>query len=559
MGIPSYFSHIIKNYGTIIQKSLDMTRNNVTFERLYMDCNSLLYDSYRELSSYDNIENDLISNTIERIEYYIEKIRPTGLIYIAFDGVAPFAKMEQQRTRRYKSYYESNIFCEEDVDGYQPFTTSMFTPGTEFMKKLSIDMKKHFGSNSAPRKYGVKSILIATPDEPGEGEHKLFEHLRKHPMLNINNAAVYGLDADLIMLSLFHLKYAQNLYIFRELPAFAHVLLQRTKVDEKNMEPCFLDIQKLGNYIASTMECSAPHPHRMNDYVFLCFLLGNDFLPHFPALNIRTNGIQRILDVYGKMIGNKPHAFLLTQTTPPTIVWSQLSIFLKELSKHEYGFIKQEYATRKRWNNRTPQTYPKTTLKERQSLFQDSPILFRHEENYICPEETFWEERYYQRLLSSTHKNVSKEQINDIAINYLEGLEWVLAYYVQGCPDWKWKYHYNYPPLLKDLHPIVPQVQTTFFQGRKKVQDNQPFHPSTQLMYVLPPYLHDALLSKRLANVLRDKYSEYFLKGEKREDMYSWKFQWAFCRYFWECHIQTPEIPIEILDQWDRLHFTNES
>ena len=105
MGIPSYFSHIIKNYGSIVQKLLDMTRNNVIFERLYMDCNSLLYDSYRELNSYDNIENDLISNTIERIEYYIEKIRPTGLIYIAFDGVAPFAKMEQQRTRRYKSYY----------------------------------------------------------------------------------------------------------------------------------------------------------------------------------------------------------------------------------------------------------------------------------------------------------------------------------------------------------------------------------------------------------------------------------------------------------------------
>ena len=558
MGIPSYFSHIIKNYGSIVQKLLDMTRNNVIFERLYMDCNSLLYDSYRELNSYDNIENDLISNTIERIEYYIEKIRPIGLIYIAFDGVAPFAKMEQQRTRRYKSYYESNIFSEEDDNGYQPFTTSMFTPGTDFMKKLSIDMKKHFGSTSAPRKYGVKQILIATPDEPGEGEHKLFEHLRKYPLLNVDNAAVYGLDADLIMLSLFHLKYAQNLFIFRELPAFAHVLLENVKSDENNLEPCFLDIQKLGNHIVSTMECSAPHPHRMNDYVFLCFLLGNDFLPHFPALNIRTNGIQRILDVYGKMIGNKPHTFLLTQSTPPTIVWSQLSVLLKELAKHEYGFIKQEYAVRKRWNNRTPQTYPKTTLQERQTLFQDSPILFRQEESYICPEESFWEERYYQRLLSHKHEALSKHQINNVAINYLEGLEWVLTYYVQGCTDWKWKYHYNYPPLLKDLYPIIPQVQTSFFHERKKASNNIPFNPSTQLMYVLPPYLHDALLSKRLADVIRDKYSKYFLKGEKREDIYSWKFQWAFCRYFWESHVQTPEIPIEVLNQWDKLHFTIE-
>ena len=555
MGIPSYFSHIIKNYGNIIQKSMDMTRNNVVFDRLYMDCNSLLYDSYRDITSTDSINKVLITSTIEKIEFYIEKIRPKELIYIAFDGVAPFAKMEQQRIRRYRSYYESCIFAnEENQENYNKFSSSMFTPGTEFMNQLSVEMKKHFGSKSAPKKYGVRNIFIATPNEPGEGEHKLFEHLRKHPMINVKNAAIYGLDADLIMLALFHLQYAQNLFIFRELPAFAHVLLEDVKSNSNTMEPCFLDVHGLSNHITSSMECRAPDPHRMNDYVFLCFLLGNDFLPHFPSLNIRTNGIQRLLDVYGTVLGSKQGQFLLTQTTPPSIVWNNLHLFIKELAKHEHNFLLQEYALRKRWDNKCPQSYPKSTVEERQKLFQDTPVLFRHEEAYICPQEIFWEERYYQRLLSPIHKNLEKTEINNICVNYLEGLEWVLKYYVQGCPHWKWKYNYHYPPLLKDLCTIIPRMQTSFFHGSSKETDNTPFNPITQLIYVLPPHLHSFMLPESVHKDIKQKYKQYFLKGDKGEDVYTWKFQWAFCRYFWESHIHTPDIPLEILEDWNKLY-----
>ena len=522
MGIPSYFAHIIKSFSNIVQTSENIVKSKIKFDRLYMDCNSILYDCF------NTSETELIRSTIERIEYYIDKIGPRELVFIAFDGVAPFAKMDQQRTRRYRSLYESSILT-DDVDLMKPgFSTSLFTPGTAFMKQLSLEMQRHFGNKTA--KY---RIIVATPEEAGEGEHKLYDHLRKNPMTDSQVAAIYGLDADLIMLSLLHLQYASQLYVFREVPAFAHVLMSSKKDDE--LEPCFLDILKLGNCISSTMGCRVPHKNRMFDYVFLCFFLGNDFLPHFPSLNIRTNGMQRLLDVYKECIGNKQETFLLTQTTPPKINWNQLHIFIKALASHEHTFILQEYAVRKKWDSRG--------FQER---LQDSPILFRQEEAYICPKETFWEDRYYQRLLSPEKKSLEKEDIHRICVNYLEGLEWVLTYYLEGCMDWKWKYNYHYPPLLKDLALIVPKIPTTFFYKNK----TKPFKSSTQLIYVLPPNLHKTVLPE--ATKLHTLYSKYFLPCETKKDLETWEFQWAFCRYFWECHIETPEIPLEILEEWDK-------
>ena len=99
MGIPSYFSYIVKNHIKIIKK---FNRTEYKINNLYLDCNSIIYDCVNTMAL--NIDNDIINNVILKINFYINLIEPTDNIYIAFDGVSPIAKLDQQRQRRYKSY-----------------------------------------------------------------------------------------------------------------------------------------------------------------------------------------------------------------------------------------------------------------------------------------------------------------------------------------------------------------------------------------------------------------------------------------------------------------------
>jgi 5'-3' exonuclease len=176
------------------------------------------------------------------------------------------------------------------------------------MNLLSEKIQREFSYKES--QYGVKKIIVSGSIEPGEGEHKMYEHLRKNTH-NDDNVAIYGLDSDLIMLSIFNSMYCKNMYIFRETPVFGD-LGKHIKMNEESAKlPLFLDISLLIGSILTEMNCTCSTQRRVYDYVFLCFFLGNDFLPHFPALNIRTHGIQVLLDTYRKIFGKNTEKYLL--------------------------------------------------------------------------------------------------------------------------------------------------------------------------------------------------------------------------------------------------------
>ena len=532
MGIPSYFSYIIKNYPNII-RNLNYFKDK-TIQHLYMDCNSIIYDAVYSMdkqlideSSNVDLENHIINQVINDIKMYIDIIRPTTTIFIAFDGVAPFAKMDQQRTRRYKSLFMSNNSFGKNEENKKTWNTSAITPGTEFMEKLSkiIDYEFKF----TEKKYNCNSIIVSCSNEVGEGEHKLFNHLRSNQFQN-DNVAVYGLDADLIMLSIFNLKFSKNIYVFREAPEF---LKSSIPIDilGKDTEPYFLDIEHLTYCILNEMLCKYSDNRRIYDYVFLCFFLGNDFLPHFPAMNIRTHGIQGLLDIYRNCIGNYSERFLINNNK---IQWKNISIFINEVAKCEHELLLNEYFVREKFDKRH---LLETTPQEKDDIINSVPIIYRQKEKYICPQEPEWEKRYYKSLF---HFEKNNENIKNICNNYLEGLEWVYKYYSHDCPDWRWKYNYHYPPLFSDLCKYIPHFETDFIVSDKN--SKKPFSKMAQLSYVMPSSNLE-LLPNNICGFLKNNYPDLY--PEKYD------FEWAFCRYFWEAHPLLPDIPMSLLEQWE--------
>ena len=535
MGIPSYFAHFVREHRAIIKPVHKLSK---PLNNLYLDCNGFIYEGAVNFTS----EEALLKSVCDKLIYYINLLKPNKNVFIAFDGVAPVAKLDQQRKRRYLSWFQSKVttdFSEKtpnktDSPNKTVWNTAAITPGTEFMAALALAIKKRFNN---PKEFGLEQFLISCADEVGEGEHKIYDYIRKEPLYHAKTTTViYGLDADLIMLTLNHLHISDQLYLFRETPEFIKGIDSTLNPNELYL----LDIPMFGKHIQAEFSQNAGGtPNAINDYIFLFFLLGNDFLPHFPSLNIRTQGIALLINAYKAVISLKN----LSLIAEGKIVWKHVRLLIVELAEQELSNIKQEYVQKEKQGKQKRYYNNNNTPKK---IFEDKlinlPSTDRAIEFYINPNESGWEARYYHSLFD-IRMDADNERVKDICVNYLAGLEWTFHYYSTGCVDWRWTYKYHYPPLLVDLLHYIPYFDTAFF-GVERLQHTA-VSPLVQLSYVLPKQ-NLYLLPQGLGTTLLNAKPEWYT--DKCE------FLWAFCKYFWEGHVKLPEIDIEELEETFFLH-----
>ncbi len=541
MGIPLYFRFLTQKYPNTI---IDLDKFASDINELYYDLNGLIHPACakarKALSTSDipiDKKEELMSlevlkkiNEIERI------ISPKNKIELCVDGVAPLAKINQQRSRRYKSHILStmiNKVKQRHGEMTDNWNTNAISPGTNFMNRLMEQLENFVkgkninNGNSECRQDDEKSKLqyyLSSSHEPGEGEHKILKKIRDSQLDcsrdNPYHRVIYGLDADLIMLSLISGK--KGIYLLRESVHFGKV---------KEDQFLLLDIDLLRESLCSEIRSYLPKTkltdkQLINDYILLCFMLGNDFLPHLPSLHIGEGSVDFILESYGEVFYDNQDATGLINDNG-CIDIENFTKILGILSREEDEMVKSFYKShiRKKYGESGSLSKMESEIRRIEFL----PLVKRVKDTVNFNKEG-WDERYYQRYLCCN--DIKQKDIDKLCKNYYQGLIWSFNYYTKECVSWIWYYKFTCAPTTKDLYSYF---QGKLFSGNLNFPKSSPLKPVQQLLCILPPS-SSYLLPKSERKLMTSEDSII-------KDMFPTSFncEMLYMRYF---HESIPQLPI---------------
>lgn len=284
------------------------------FDNLYLDMNSILHTCTH--ANDDDVtkrmsEEEVFAKIFTYIDHLFHTIKPKQTFYMAIDGVAPRAKMNQQRARRFRTAMDAEknlqkaIERGEEIPKGEPFDSNAITPGTEFMAKLTENLKYFIHDKiSNDSVWASTNIILSGHEVPGEGEHKIMDYiriLRAQTDYNPNTRhCIYGLDADLIMLGLS--THDPHFALLREEVTFG----RRQKAKPLEHQNFFLlHISMLREYlelefneIADELRFEYSFERVLDDFILVMFVIGNDFLPNLPDLHLNKGAFPVLLQTF---------------------------------------------------------------------------------------------------------------------------------------------------------------------------------------------------------------------------------------------------------------------
>jgi 5'-3' exonuclease len=376
MGIPFYFVSLIKAHKNIVSR----VRAKLQPDILAVDFNCLIHNYMDDARPIESVVEALIK--------LLDETCQAKLLYIAMDGLVPYGKIVQQRYRRFR-ISEPGIFDRNQI-----------SPGTPYMKELDQAVRAR-----------LPHAIISSTEVPGEGEHKLFEWIKTLPAPQRQNVAIYGLDADLILLSLSQTALCPQLWLLRENQSF------QSKMDGYSV----LSIHALAGVL----------PIPADRYVALCVLcFGNDFMPAIGMFSLREGGHERALECY------------LQAGSPDLMTAAGRQAFLRTAATQELKFYKQKVGARENPAERAIFSHDAQHFEKRYNLHLLDGVT---DTQYLV--HAFWKTFHW-----TLHYFCENE-----------------------CLDWNWVYPYAEAPLISQLVryeevPTIWNAKTPAFTITRQLQ-----------------------------------------------------------------------------------------
>lgn len=360
MGIPFYFASLIKSHRGIVQTvKKDMP---LEVDVLGVDFNCLIH---RYL-----IDENPVQSILDAFQHILDTVCKPKQLFISLDGLVPYAKIVQQRYRRMRA---------KEGDG--TFDRNQISPDTPFMRELEEALKSRF-----------PYAHISSTQEPGEGEHKLFTDIGKLDRESRKSICIYGLDADLILISLIHhnISDPDKFHLLRESADFNDPKL-------KTAEFATLSIWSLMKQLPIDIE-------QYTALSILCF--GNDFMPNLALFSLREDGYDRALHMYSEC-GN-----------PNLLTTEGRTKFLEHAATKELPILYDKVIHRKR--------------PEERALFGKNAKLMSRK--------------------FGLHNLDGVQNIGPVVEAFWKTFHWTLYYFQNGKPlNWDWVYPYPDAPLISDI------------------------------------------------------------------------------------------------------------
>ncbi|XP_046562363.1 LOW QUALITY PROTEIN: 5'-3' exoribonuclease 1-like [Haliotis rubra] len=543
MGVPKFYRWMSERYPCLSETVKEFQIPE--FDNLYLDMNGIIHIcSHPEDDNphFRITEEKIFSDIFHYIEFLFRIIKPRKVFYMAVDGVAPRAKMNQQRGRRFRSAREAEDLIKkaqekgEVLPTEKRFDSNCITPGTEFMVRLQEQLKYFVVQKiSTDPLWQGPEVYLSGHETPGEGEHKVMDFIRyekSQPGYDPNTRhCLYGLDADLIVLGL--ATHEPHFSLLREEVRFGGKR-ERNKRPSTPEETTFhlLHLSLLREYLdyefSALRKKKLPFPYDVegiiDDWILMGFLVGNDFIPHLPNLHINHDALPYLWRTYEEVLPSLD-GYL---NEGGHLNLKRFEKYLEALAKFDIEKFSDQFTDMKWMESKLGKKHVNEAAakaaqeenerkKERKKSFNDTNPFAALEgvvdefdpslsdsgaDTFTEPTEettlsdlsdddvdTFAAEfrqhkrNYYMDKLD--YHTVTPEVLQDQARGYVTAIQWILLYYFEGVPSWSWFYPHHYAPYISDVKDFS-DMKMEFHLGK-------PFLPFQQLMAVLPAASKDLL------------------------------------------------------------------